>query len=182
MNWKTKKKMIDLEDLRSQGCVYFFKHRGVDGVKIGYSNHPEPSGRFESFKTYCPTEPLLLGFITTSKAKELETKLHRKFKQKRMNGEWFDISFDEVNSIILKESTEQNLVAITDFYLNYSKYLDVKKDKPKNQSEKLPRTKFESFAIAYIENPKISSVAAGETFNVSSRTIQRWKKQLDEQK
>lgn len=79
-----------------KGCVYFFKHKGIRPIKIGYSSNPTPIDRFEQFKTYAPFGAEIIGFIETNEAKSLETSLHLKYKEKRLNGEWFNISIDDV--------------------------------------------------------------------------------------
>ena len=46
-----------------KGCVYFFRHIGLTPVKIGFSTHESPIGRFEQFKTYAPYGSEIIGFI-----------------------------------------------------------------------------------------------------------------------
>ena len=56
--------------MKTKGCVYFFKHKGVSPIKIGYTNNVSPINRFENFKTYSPYGSEIGGFIETDKPKE----------------------------------------------------------------------------------------------------------------
>lgn len=40
-----------MEIQEKKGCVYFFKHVGVDGIKIGCSSKENLLHRFEQFQT-----------------------------------------------------------------------------------------------------------------------------------
>jgi hypothetical protein len=97
------------------GCVYFFKHIGLDPIKIGYSTNQSPINRFESFKTYAPFGAELIGFIMTEKSKELETLLHQKFSAKRLSGEWFNISKEEALECISLYSKIEDLQEMNNF-------------------------------------------------------------------
>ena len=88
-----------------KGYVYFFKHVGIDGVKIGYTTNETVNNRFKSFQTYSPSGGEILGFIDSDKAHELEQKIHKDYKTLRMNGEFFNINIMTVNSIIDKYSS-----------------------------------------------------------------------------
>lgn len=74
------------------GCVYFLKHKGINGVKIGMSSKDYPTSRVDSAKTYSPNGIELIGFIKTKKAKSLEFKYHSKLVDLNINGEWFNVS------------------------------------------------------------------------------------------
>jgi len=75
------------------GWVYFIKSLVEDGpVKIGYSRTPDI--RIQELQVASP-HPLTLSAVWRSKdAKALESKLHRKFRSHKMNGEWFRPSPD----------------------------------------------------------------------------------------
>jgi len=83
-----------------RGCVYFFRHIGLSPIKIGYSENESPINRFNSFKTYAPYGSEILGFIIISDAKEIESHLHKKYANKRLQGEWFDLSEEDVKKEI----------------------------------------------------------------------------------
>jgi len=80
--------------------VYFFKHKGVDGIKIGMTNKDDVKQRFDSFNTYSPHGAENLGTIETYDAQYLEKILHKDFEKYRINGEFFNIHPDEVTEII----------------------------------------------------------------------------------
>lgn len=81
---------------KKNGCVYFFKHVGLEPIKIGYSTNNDPYKRFSQFKTYAPFGAELVCFELSSMAFEAEKLLHEKFEEKRLCGEWFNISKDEI--------------------------------------------------------------------------------------
>jgi len=114
------------------GCVYFFRHLGLPPVKIGYSNHPSPIKRFEQFKTYAPFGCELLGFISSEEAKSLEKTLHFKFKDKRLKGEWFDITKKDVESEIEYYSSTLDLKEKSIFWEQFAKSIFNKNLKDEN--------------------------------------------------
>ena len=118
--------MINTE--KQKGCVYFFKHIGLNPVKIGYSTNESPVIRFDAFKTYAPYGAELIGFIRTLEAKELETLLHEKFSSNRINGEWFEITIDQVNSIIEFYSNIEDIKEKNEFQIAWAKKCDIKSD------------------------------------------------------
>lgn len=104
-----------------RGCVYFFKHIGLDPIKIGYSSNESPIGRFDQFKTYAPFGAELLGFIITPYAKDLETKMHKKYKTKRLKGEWFDLSIKDVENEIKFHSDIEDARIKNEFQIAWAK-------------------------------------------------------------
>lgn len=88
------------ETNRQKGCVYFFKHVGLDTVKIGYSEHPDPMVRFMEFKVFAPYGAELVGFIPSINPSRLEKVLHKKYAEIRLCGEWFDMTRERALSII----------------------------------------------------------------------------------
>lgn len=99
----------------SKGCVYFFRHIGLSPVKIGYSSYASPKYRFETFKTYAPYGAEMLGFIMTEDPKSLESMLHVKFKDKRLAGEWFEVTDSDVNIVISLHSKMEDIKRKSDF-------------------------------------------------------------------
>lgn len=118
--------------IKKQGCVYFFKHKNISGVKIGYSNYNSPIKRFNQFKTYAPFGAIMLGFIETHKAKKLESTLHKKYSEKRMHGEWFNISTSEVDNIIKFYSGEEKLQLRSLLWEKYAKEIKIFEDIKEN--------------------------------------------------
>ena len=103
-----------------KGSVYFIKHTGLSPVKIGYSSAENPIARLYSMTTYAPYGVELLGFIQTLNAKQLERKLHKKYKNKRLNGEWFELTNEDI-AIELQSNTKFENVRLKTsvYFINY---------------------------------------------------------------
>jgi hypothetical protein len=124
-----------MEEKRN-GCVYFFKHNRLEPVKIGYSEHESPILRFRAFQTYAPYGGELLGFIITPEANELERTLHKKYSARRIWGEWFQLSIEEVKSIIELYTSIEEAKRKNNFYIRYAEKVDEfeqKREKEKYQ-------------------------------------------------
>lgn len=85
-----------------KGYVYFFRHVESPYVKIGYTNGESVANRFMSFKTYAPLGATIDAVIESGNAKLLETELHVKYASKRVYGEFFQMTTEEVNAIRIK--------------------------------------------------------------------------------
>lgn len=83
--------------------VYFFKHVNVPGVKIGKTSGESVDQRFSTFKTYAPNGAINLGYFETQNATIEEQRLHQRFAHKRMNGEFFNITEIEVQSVLIEK-------------------------------------------------------------------------------
>ncbi|QHB39647.1 nuclease [Flavobacterium phage vB_FspS_mymlan6-2] len=104
-----------------KGCVYFFRHIGLTPIKIGYSENESPYKRFEQFKTYAPFGAELIGFIRTTRAKELETELHNKYSRDRIKGEWFEITKEETEKCISFYSNLEDIEEMNNFQVFWAK-------------------------------------------------------------
>lgn len=104
-----------------KGYVYFFKHINLNPIKIGYTLNESPMNRFNQFKTYAPFGAEIVGFIETEKAKKLESDLHKKYSDKRMEGEWFDISVDCVKKEIETHQQKSNIEEMNEAFNEYFK-------------------------------------------------------------
>jgi hypothetical protein len=78
-----------------QGYVYLLKSE--HGYKIGYSK--SPTSRHEQIDLILPFETELICTHKTDDMIGLERRLHERFADKRINGEWFDLSEDDVTFI-----------------------------------------------------------------------------------
>jgi len=96
-----------------KGFVYFFRHKTLKPVKIGYTTSDTIDNRFIQFKTYAPYGAEIIRIIKTDEAKRVETELHKRFAEYRLNGEWFDITDDMVNSAYIKYSIDNNDIITT---------------------------------------------------------------------
>ena len=85
-----------------KGCVYFFRHKGLKPIKIGYSSKKNPVKRFESMKIYSPYGAEIVGFIITENPQEIEKEIHLKYKSRSLHGEWFNIDEEDVKYCINK--------------------------------------------------------------------------------
>lgn len=82
------------------GYVYLIKANlpgGYSSYKIGHSRDIE--NRLKIFNVKLPFEFDLIHLIETADMRELERMFHRQFQSKRVNGEWFDLSADDVEWI-----------------------------------------------------------------------------------
>lgn len=62
-------------------------------TKIGVSSKPQ--GRIEAFRTNIPRFITEFKFWYVPEAYELESRFHKHFSDKRLNGEWFDLDVDD---------------------------------------------------------------------------------------
>lgn len=79
--------------------VYFILNKSNNLIKIGCTNNIQKrfkqiQGQFRHLGLDNDIE--LVNYIETKDYKKLEKKLHEKYKDRRINHEWFDISIDEV--------------------------------------------------------------------------------------
>jgi excisionase family DNA binding protein len=78
-----------------KGFVYIVKSR--EHYKIGYS--VRPIKRFVSMRTGNPDDTELIGLACAADYIHLESILHEKFKEKRVRGEWFTLSEEDLAEI-----------------------------------------------------------------------------------
>jgi len=109
--------------MKNKGCVYFFRHIGLTPVKIGFSENISPLKRFNQFKTYAPYGAEIIGFIETLNPAKLEKQLHRKFESKRLIGEWFDITDNEIKKEINFFDLIEKSESKNSFFLAWAKEL-----------------------------------------------------------
>ena len=149
-----------------KGCVYFFRHVGLSPVKIGYSEENSPINRFISFKTYAPYGSEILGFIESYDAKEIETILHNKFSSKRLKGEWFEISIEEIDCQIKLYSDAEDLESKRKFELDWAMH--------KKKYTHIKKTPKEIFIEMYLENPNIKKSKIARDLGVTRSTLYNW--------
>lgn len=75
-----------------KSLVYFISNGRA--IKIGKTSNIHQ--RLSNLQTSSPDQLNLIGVIYTSDNTLLENKVHNYFKEKRINGEWFNISREEV--------------------------------------------------------------------------------------
>lgn len=158
-----------------KGCVYFFRHIGLSPIKIGYTDSESPIHRFNSFKTYAPYGSEILGFIIISNAKELETNLHKKYANKRLQGEWFELTEDEVKYEIDFYSNISDIEDRNNFQIAWAKEIENRKNKI-NDEIKISnfKPKKEIFYNMYKKNKNLNRSRTANELGVSRRCIHDW--------
>jgi len=92
-----KEKIKELEkSLRDYPEVYIFQISNY--YKIGKSS--DVWRRFDDINVTIPYKLKSLFHQQVKNANKLETKIHQRFKNKRIKGEWFKLNKDEVKAII----------------------------------------------------------------------------------
>ena len=160
-----------------KGCVYFFRHIGLTPVKIGYSTSESPINRFNQFKTYAPYGSEILGFIQTVEAKELESKFHIKYASKRINGEWFEISEEEVKKEVDFYSNIEDIRDRNEFQIAWANNLLQRKNKLKGIVY-VEKTNKEKFIEIYKSDKKINKSKIAKQLGVTRQTIHLWIKEI----
>lgn len=170
---------------KEKGCVYFFRHVGLEPIKIGYSTNESPLIRFNQFKTYAPFGAEIVGFIQTNEAKKIETLLHQKYSSKRLDGEWFFITENECNNEIEFYSNKEDIKEKNDFQIAWSSILESKKQEKKDFLDiykKQNTVQFEKFKTTFLLDRNINITKASKHFGVSRMTLSRWIKIINENK
>ena len=80
------------------GYVYLLQERGTDRFKIGRANNADRRYRELAIQLPAPVDRIAL--IKSEDCVFLETKLHQKFAEKRLNGEWFRLNRRDVQFIL----------------------------------------------------------------------------------
>lgn len=169
-----------METKEEKGCVYFFKHSGLSPIKIGYSEKISPLDRFNHFKTYAPYGAEIIGFIPSENAIDLEKKLHDKFSQYRLEGEWFDITVEMAEKEIELQTSIEELKLKTLFQIEWAKQIVNKKEIHKRlHSSKFSKyneilTKKQEFFKFYESNKHMKKNEMAKVFCVSRQTIHKW--------
>lgn len=165
-----------------RGCVYFFRHIGLSPIKIGYSENESPINRFNQFKTYAPFGSEILGFIIISDAKEVESSLHKKYANKRLNGEWFEISLEDVISEIDFYTNISDVKEKNEFQIAWAKEIEKRNNKIysdlENNNFKKEKSREEKFIEKYLKNKDINISLEAKKIGVSRRCIYDWIKKI----
>jgi hypothetical protein len=156
-----------------KGCVYFFRHIGLTPVKIGYSTNESPLNRFNQFKTYAPYGSEILGFIQTDESKTIETKLHLKYANKRLSGEWFEITEQDVKTEVDFYSNIEDIKERNEFQIQWANHINKRKFKVITNNMTLEDKK-EIFLSRLKENPKLNKTHFANEFKISRRAIYYW--------
>jgi hypothetical protein len=164
-----------MNEIEKKGCVYFFKHVGLNPVKIGYTTNESPINRFNQFSTYAPFGSQIIGFISTQDPIKLEKTLHDKFSEKRLLGEWFDISETECENIINFYSNIEDIKDKNDFQIEWAKKKIEKQEYLNTEINSYNKSGIKDKILKlYINNPHIQKTELSKLAKVSRRTIYTW--------
>jgi hypothetical protein len=83
-------------DASSRGFVYMQRHGNRSEYKIGKTN--DLARREGELKTQLPEQLEPIHYIETDDSSGVENYWHRRFADKRKNGEWFDLSREDVSA------------------------------------------------------------------------------------
>lgn len=111
---------------RDNGYVYVIQEMLNHTFKIGKSKNPH--NRFASF-TKMPFDIKRVFEIKTNNRSELEHWFHTHFEEKRMNGEWFELSEADLQFIATGEFKRHIFPAAYYFEYNKEKLLEAKKER-----------------------------------------------------
>ena len=92
----------DFTTIAMKGYVYFIQINGLQPIKIGYTTDLKGTDRFDSAKTYAPFGLTYVAHIFSYNVVKLERELHKKFADKRLKGEWFDINQAQAYKIAME--------------------------------------------------------------------------------
>lgn len=90
-------KRINSSKTNESGCVYFL--RGTNGLtKIGMSTR-DADKRLNEFSPRLPFDTELVHVINCQDPFSIELSFHERFAEKRVRGEWFELSDDDICEI-----------------------------------------------------------------------------------
>jgi hypothetical protein len=132
------KEMLNYVDnfckLNNIGYVYFIKgtHKGEEKYKIGKAMDLE--SRMRSFEVIIPFDIDVIYAVRVKNPLKLESLLHQTYSEKRVQGEWFDFTKDEIilvvflmkmlSNILENFATEWKLQKEKESKLNDDDYID----------------------------------------------------------
>lgn len=91
-----------LAGLPEGGYVYLVRDLDVTGYyKIGRTTRP--SQRITHFDVKLPFNIGVVCLIPSDACADLEAQLHRKYRHRRINGEWFNLSDDDVLNFLVRD-------------------------------------------------------------------------------
>jgi len=94
------------------GFIYLLNMVGTDYYKIGITKR-DLKKRINELQTGCPDKIELINHFECTYYYKVESWLHRIYKNKRLNGEWFILDDADVNDFINKcETLHDNVVLL----------------------------------------------------------------------
>lgn len=92
--------------------------------KIGYTRRPIEK-RIKEIKTGNGSDIYLVESFSSKWGTKIEAQLHKQFKLKKVNGEWFDLSNEDVESFFRRCKTSHDMLELITRENTY--YLDTGK-------------------------------------------------------
>jgi len=92
-------------DANGESIVYLIKESFNGYIKIGVSRNIK--GRMAAIESNIPQKITLIGTIKSSQARKIEEKLHRKYADYCIKGEWFKLSDKQLSELIFDNNFEQ---------------------------------------------------------------------------
>ena len=130
--------------------VYFIQQETTNFVKIGFTKE-DPIRRLSALKTSSPFDLKIIGLIETDNCVKKESELHKQYADKRVKGEWFLLSNEEIEFIKLKYNNE----CTSEFY----KYCDLIENHFKDEKKAID---FIRSIYNNLENKKINNISKEE--------------------
>ena len=92
--------------------------------KIGYTKR-SAEVRLKEFRTGNASDMYIVDTLKSQWGTKVESSLHRKYKDKKVQGEWFDLCQDEVKAF--NESCKQihnmfNIISETTYYQQFGRF------------------------------------------------------------
>lgn len=93
------KSRYSFKQRKKSDLLYILKHKNInDYYKIGITYDIE--ARIKQLSTASPFGIEVIKLIHNDKVSKIEKELHNTYSNKRLNGEWFKLTNDELNKII----------------------------------------------------------------------------------
>ena len=93
-----KSKINSTKNIKKQEILYIVSHKGFEGFyKIGVTS--DLSQRVAVFETASPLGVEILYNRKTDSVRSVESIVHKKYEDKRRNGEWFELSKEELDEV-----------------------------------------------------------------------------------
>lgn len=103
-------------DCHHMGCVYFCTDEQY--IKIGCSKK-FPDNRVKELYTTYHKKFKLLGFIKTNDFRAKEAEIHRKLAPRRLRGEWFDLSVEELKNFLNENGYKHQMIEERERQVSY---------------------------------------------------------------
>ncbi len=112
---------VSIEDAESDGtwrrerrCVYLI--RCAHAYKIGFAR--DVARRLEALAISCPIPMSLVYAVETNRFRQLERHLHKRFADRRIRGEWFELTSADLKvvrcALFAEELSDDDIIELSD--------------------------------------------------------------------